>query len=129
MTLVEIFSIIFIHFVADFICQDEEWALGKSKRFEPLITHTVVYSAVWLWIGLAFMFNGIFKPLDVAAFTFITLVSHTITDYFTSRLVAEKFAKKELGSTVPNFGAFTYIGGDQVLHMFQLFATYYFLMK
>lgn len=31
MNLIEIFSIILIHWFADFVMQDEKWALGKSK--------------------------------------------------------------------------------------------------
>ena len=31
LTLYEIFAILFIHWVADFIFQDEKWALGKAR--------------------------------------------------------------------------------------------------
>jgi hypothetical protein len=58
----------------------------------------------------------------------ITFVAHTVTDYFTSKAVSKKFAKNELGSSVPNFGAFSYIGFDQVLHYVQLILTWEFLI-
>jgi hypothetical protein len=64
-------------------------------------------------------------------FTFlgITFISHFITDYITSRIVKRKFENNEYGSPIPNFGAFSIIGFDQVLHYTQLFLTYQFLIN
>ncbi len=136
MSLVEIFSIIIIHFVADFIMQDERWALNKSKNWDALLMHTITYTSVWLVIALIIDVytnqttnDWYFDTLDVQLFLLITFVCHTITDYFTSRIVSKKFAEGKYGSAIPNFGAFTLIGGDQVLHYIQLFATYYYLIK
>ena len=42
------FIIIVIHFIADFICQDEKWALGKSKNWSDLLSHTFTYSCIWI---------------------------------------------------------------------------------
>jgi hypothetical protein len=136
MSLVEIFSIIIIHFVADFILQDEKWALGKSKNWKDLLTHTFVYSMIW-WIPILIMALSHQSSNELidetmnkgALFILITFIAHTITDYFTSRIVSKKFAEGKYGSAIPNFGAFTLIGGDQVLHYIQLFATYYYLIK
>ena len=50
MTLIEIFSIIIIHWIADFIFQDEKWALGKSKNWSDLLKHTFTYSFIWFFI-------------------------------------------------------------------------------
>jgi len=128
-TLTEIFTIIIIHWFADFLMQDEKWALGKSKNWNDLINHTITYSIMWLCIGILisfFKYDIIFK---VFYFSFITFIFHTITDYFTSRIVSKKFANKEYGSSIPNFGGFTIIGIDQVLHYIQLFTTYYYLKK
>lgn len=136
MSLVEIFSIIIIHFIADFIMQDERWALNKSKNWDALLMHTITYTSVWLVIALIIDVytnqttnDWYFDTLDVQLFLLITFVCHTITDYFTSRIVSKKFAEGKYGSAIPNFGAFTLIGGDQVLHYIQLFATYYYLIK
>ena len=62
---------------------------------------------------------------QVFGFLGITFIFHTITDYFTSRIVSKKFEEGNVGSAPPNFGAFTIIGIDQVLHYIQLFTTYY----
>lgn len=126
MTLIEIFAIIMIHWIADFIFQDEKWALGKSKNWGDLISHTFVYTLTWT----PFILLGAWQlgySIKMMWFIPITFVAHTITDYFTSRIVSKKFANKEYGSPIPNFGAFTIIGFDQVLHYIQLFLTYYLL--
>lgn len=136
MTLTVILSIIFIHWVADFIFQAEEWATNKSKSLGSLLMHTMTYSVVIWFLAGGFLFS---KPCDISAFGIcvdipklfafagITFVAHTITDYFTSKIVSRKFANQEYGSPIPNFGAFTVIGFDQVLHYVQLFLTYHFL--
>ena len=121
MTLLEIFTIIIVHWIADFVFQDEKWALGKSKNWIDLLTHTTMYSLFW-FVML------IFLPFNLTlVFWFSTFIFHTITDYFTSRIVAKRFENKYYGSPIPNFGAFTIIGIDQVLHYIQLFITFYLL--
>jgi hypothetical protein len=121
--LVIVLTIIAIHWIADFVCQAEEWATNKSKNNAALVRHTAMYSLIWFW-GCHLLFSNL---LDVLAFVGITFVAHTITDYITSRIVSRKFANKEFGSPIPNTGAFTVIGFDQVLHYIQLFGTYYLL--
>lgn len=141
LTLTEIFTIIIVHWFADFLMQDEKWALGKSKNWKDLLNHTFTYSFIWLFIG-GLIYLQHFKPyngglelnyenyvLPGLLFVIITLIAHTITDYFTSRIVSKKFAKGEYGSSIPNTGAFTIIGIDQVLHYIQLFTTYYYLKQ
>lgn len=119
-----IFCIVLMHWVADFIFQDEAWALGKSKALSPLLKHTATYSI--LWFPLIWSLQDIYGAL---LFVGITFAAHTFTDYFTSKVVSKKFAAGKYGSPIPNFGAFTLIGGDQVLHYAQLFGTYYLLFN
>ena len=115
--------IIVMHWIADFIFQAEKWSLGKSKTWSPLLKHTATYSSLWLipvWIMTGELIGSL-------AFVVITFIAHTITDYFTSRVVSKKFAKGYYGSPIPNFGAFSTIGFDQVLHYVQLILTWYLL--
>ena len=117
----EVLFILYVHYVADFIFQDEKWALGKSKNWKDLLSHTVVYSMIWFLVAW---------KLDLMAtflFVGITFVLHTATDYITSRIVSKKFAEKKIGSAIPNFGAFSIIGFDQIIHYSQLFLTYLLL--
>lgn len=131
MNLIEIFSIIIIHWFADFVMQDEKWALGKSKNWNDLLKHAIMYTSIW-WIGIMILFIFYSNSLPITGtqvfgFLGITFIAHTITDYFTSRIVSKKFANNHYGSSIPNFGAFTIIGIDQILHYMQLFITYYSL--
>lgn len=126
MTYLEIMFIILGHFIADFICQAEQWAVNKSKSNDALIDHTVTYSLVF---GAFFLFFISHDFVKVVTFITVTFICHTITDYITSRIVSKKFARKEFGSPIPNFGAFTMIGFDQVLHYAQLFLTFILLKQ
>lgn len=127
LSLFEVFSIIFIHWVADFILQTDKQAKGKSKNWGDLLEHTIIYSTVWVFaICLLFGYEIHNKTYlwyfwSSLAFAFITFISHTITDYYTSRLNSKLWAKGD----VHNF--FVSIGFDQVLHYIQLFTTYYIL--
>lgn len=115
-TITEVLVILFIHWIADFILQTDKQAKGKSKNWGDLLSHTASYSLVWLPIML-FMLT----PINVILFTSITLVAHTITDYFTSRLNSKLWAEGK----VHNF--FVSVGFDQFLHYAQLLITYQLL--
>lgn len=140
LNLIEIFSIIMIHWVADFVLQTDKMAKGKSKNWKDLLSHTTVYSLVW-FIPFILMYMKDFHPhrnpplLEkdlifynngfplLCLFVLITFICHTITDYFTSRLNSKLWAKGE----VHNF--FVSVGFDQVLHYVQLFLTYALLKQ
>ena len=126
MTLIEIFSIIIIHWIADFIMQSDYDAKNKSKFFHALFSHTITYSSCWFVIILLFGYINKTQTtewyvLNTLFFVGITFVCHTITDYFTSRLNSKLWAKGD----VHNF--FVSVGFDQVLHYVQLFLTYQLL--
>jgi hypothetical protein len=129
------FIIVCVHFVADFIFQAEEWALNKSKNNKALFSHVLTYSTFWLFGSCLLL--GYARPHESTEwyvyssilFFLLTFCCHFITDYITSRIVSKKFANKHLGSSIPNFGAFTMIGFDQVLHYGQLFLTFHLLTK
>ena len=129
------YLIIVIHFIADFIFQAEEWATNKSKSNVALFHHVRVYSTFWVFASCLML--GYARPgettqwyvINSFLFAVITFVAHFITDYITSRIVSKRFADKYYGSPIPNFGAFTVIGFDQVLHYTQLFLTFYLLIN
>jgi hypothetical protein len=120
-SLYEILGILLIHWFADFVLQTDEQAKGKSKEWKPLLQHVANYSSVWMLIGsIVFPFNQV---INLIYFTLITFITHTITDYFTSRLNSKLWGENK----VHNF--FVSIGFDQWLHYLQLFLTYYLLIK
>lgn len=119
--------IIIIHYIADFIFQAEEWAINKSKSLGSLLSHTLTYSLVTLILSL-FLLH--FKyGVTLLLYTGINFISHTIIDFVTSKIVSKKFENNQLGSDIPNLGAFSVIGFDQVLHYTTLFISYYLLTK
>ncbi|NDA78911.1 MAG: DUF3307 domain-containing protein [Actinobacteria bacterium] len=127
------FLVICVHYVADFIFQAEKWATTKSKSNLSLLSHVSVYSTLWILPSYAILAN--LRPgesrewylYSTILFFILTFLSHFITDYITSRIVSEKFSSGKYGSPIPNFGAFSIIGLDQVLHYAQLFTTLYLL--
>ena len=86
-------------------------------------------------VGIVYMFfniiwedgymeqNGTLLKNCMVYFPLITFITHTITDYFTSRLNSRLWAKGD----VHNF--FVSVGFDQVLHYVQLFLTYQILFN
>jgi hypothetical protein len=131
------FILIFVHYIADFMFQTENQALGKSTSLKQLVSHTLTYTAVFyvvfsLWCGYQNHIGHITVQdlgwtIKVFLFFPITFVCHTIIDFFTSKITSKKFKNKEFYTGIPNFGAFSIIGLDQVIHYATLFATYYFV--
>lgn len=127
-----ILSILFVHFVSDFILQTQDQATNKSTSNKYLVTHVFNYSLLTsiFWIiffkcVLAFPLvakipAGKINAVDVFIITFIL---HFLTDYFTSRLT------KKLWEQERTHDFFVAIGFDQLLHFTQLFLMYYFLIK
>lgn len=112
--------IIMIHWLADFVMQRGDWAKEKSIALKPLLKHTIMYSLVWAFC----LFTLILPVKGIIIFTLITFITHTLTDYLTSKWVQRKFKRNDLGDGLPNTGAFTIIGADQVFHYVQLFITF-----
>lgn len=123
MSLLAICTIVITHWIADFIFQDEQWAVNKSKNIPALLKHTFTYSILWFVPMLLFL-----SVPAALVFVLITFLFHTITDYYTSKVVSARFANNHYGSSIPNLGAFSMIGLDQVLHYLQLFILFYLLI-
>ena len=150
-------ALVCIHWVTDFVLQDEQWAINKWTSFKALVSHTLMYSLSFgLFLGIFLFFkqgyvtgfqtylypvleflsyNQGFKPslllvyVPLLIFVGITFVLHTLTDFLTSKVVHGLFENKKFGSPIPNLGAFSAIGFDQVLHYIQLVLTYYLCFR
>ena len=131
MGLTEIFIILFIHWIADFVVQTHWQAQNKSKNNIALLYHISTYTLTWF---VSFSFYTIYLYIQISGlpgelgfdttilwFFPITFVSHFITDYFTSRLNSYLYKKGD----IHNF--FVSVGFDQILHYLQLFLTYHLL--
>lgn len=93
MSLIEIFSITLIHWFADFVLQTDKQAKGKSKDNYELISHTLIYSVVFFFIGIMYCILFNIPYINAFYFYLITFVFHTITDYYTSRLNSKLWAE------------------------------------
>lgn len=96
-----IISILFVHWIADFVLQTDAEAQGKSKSWYWLLLHTSKYSAVWVFASCIMIGKTCpdltWQDYVVYSFAFggITFFAHTITDYFTSRLNARLWEQKK----------------------------------
>jgi hypothetical protein len=126
-----------IHFVGDFLLQNNWMALNKSKKLEALTVHCLIYSACFLFLGWRFAIT--------------TFWLHFITDFFTSRITSKFWFMPEAPLTTKllhkNFGDnisssyvvvdvdwgkrhwfFVMIGADQLIHLACLVYTWQLLI-
>lgn len=118
MNLTILLLILFIHWVADFVCQSHEMSIKKSKSNWWLSYHVSVYTLV-TFLSYLLLFGHV-NMIQVAGITFIT---HWITDYFTSRWTSKLYAKGD----IHNF--FVVVGLDQFIHYATLLLTYKYLIN
>jgi hypothetical protein len=117
--MITILIILFLHWVADFVMQSNKMAVGKSSNWEDLLNHTVLYSCVMTIFSIIYAVAT--ESWGMLFFGPITLICHTATDYFTSRLNAKLWQKEK------RWEFFVSIGFDQYLHYVQLLLSFYFL--
>lgn len=99
-----IYLVIWIHWLADFVCQTDKMAKGKSKSNKWLSFHILTYTMI-----LLIPFGPRYALVNGAV--------HFCVDYITSRITSKLWAKGQ----VHNF--FVVIGIDQAIHMTCLIYT------
>lgn len=134
-----------LHFVGDFLLQSDWMALNKSKSWDALLMHALVYVVPFtVWFMLT---ND--SPAAVK-FLAVTLVAHFLTDAVTSRWTSRLwFIETTMAGSMTRYPndestrAMTYfvdvkptrhwffvvIGLDQLLHAWQLGLTYWWLVR
>lgn len=131
------FILLLIHYIGDFLLQDEKTARNKSTDHVVLLKHSINYTLVYfLFFGLWCAYQNHFGSTTVLdmgwelktwLFFPIIFLTHFMTDLISSRIVKKKFDNLEFYSPIPNLGAFSIIGLDQLIHFGTLFLTYYAL--
>lgn len=120
-----IIGLLITHYIADFVCQTDWMATNKSKSKGPLFVHCLVYTL--LFIPFAILALPVAYILWFLIFTFCL---HMYIDSITSKITSRLSAQGKYGSkTIPNFGMFSVIGFDQLLHYLSLIGTYYFFLN
>ncbi|RUP42182.1 MAG: DUF3307 domain-containing protein [Acinetobacter sp.] len=111
------------HWVADFLCQTDWMAQNKSKSWRALLLHTFTYSTVMsiLFTGYTTLAGFEFSLMLFFQFWFITFISHTATDYVTSRWTSKLWQQQKV------HWFFVVIGFDQLMHYTQLLLTFKWL--
>jgi len=118
-----------LHWIGDFIFQSRYEANNKHKELDALLSHTVNYSLIYLAL------IPILGIIDVVLFIMITLLFHTVQDFFTSKLNSFLYSSRTLYLKLnykEDANRFEHmfwisIGLDQLLHFIQLYLTYQLL--
>ena len=97
-------SLIWLHFVADFVLQNDWMAINKSKSWTAMLAHCCIYGAVFSAFG--FLYGLVNASL------------HLLVDSASSRITSILYKKGE------RHWFFVVIGADQALHLSFLVATY-----
>lgn len=97
--------VLFVHLIADFFLQTNWMAQNKSKRFDALYLHILVY---WMTF-LLFTLSPIYAIVNAAI--------HLVVDFFTSRI------NSYLYQYYDRHWFFCGIGVDQFIHSTCLIAT------
>lgn len=111
-------GIVIIHWIADFLLQNDKMALYKSTSLKWLFIHTSVYSIVWFFCCIPIL--GVFNSI---AFALITFLIHSLQDAITSRINSHLYKNDK------RHWFFVCIGLDQVLHYIQLVITINYLLN
>lgn len=124
-----VYWIVLVHFISDFPMQDSSWGAEKWHDSRVLLKHVVTYSLVWFAFLVMYQPTYYSPPVwysfgAVCVFTIVTFITHLLTDYLTSKLMHKFWVEQRFGSAIPNWGFFTFLGIDQLIHMFTLFWTY-----
>jgi len=99
----QVLSVVWLHFISDFILQTDRMAMNKSKSNAWLELHVTVYALPFLWFGWQY-----------AA---VNWVLHFATDWASSRATSKLWQKGE------RHWFFVVIGLDQAIHLTSLVLT------
>lgn len=128
-----VLSILFVHWIADFVVQTDRQAKEKSSNSWQLTRHVFSYTlCFFVAFALFAAYQNHIGHLSASSFGLtpticfffpITFVCHWATDYVTSRVNAMLWRDKRVHLF------FVSIGFDQFLHFSQLLLTIHFLIN
>lgn len=127
----EVSILLFAHYIADFLFQTNWMAKGKSSSLLKLSVHIGTYTLV-LFVCCFFLvlIRHNITIGEIAAFAIISGLFHFAVDFFTSKITSYQYKNNMMGSdTVPNFGFFSTIGADQLLHSLCLIGLYIYMFS
>lgn len=105
------------HLVADWYCQGDWEATNKSRRFDALAYHCLVYVLALAPFALSITAPGPHWGNAFSGFICVNLLAHGIVDAITSRCAAYYYEQQNRSMF------FNTIGTDQAIHMLCLVYT------
>lgn len=128
MGIYDILLIIWAHFVADFILQNDKMAQNKSTSNIWLTNHIMVYSAAMMGIMAPFVYfmdaaSSHVQLLWLLVWVAINGALHWITDWCSSRATSYLWQKGDRH----NF--FVVVGADQAIHLSTMIVTWAWLFS
>lgn len=116
----QIFLLLLIHWIADFICQPTLLANTKYKNFSSLLSHILIYFYMSFYLSIALLS----LPLSfITYFVAFNAAAHLVIDYFTSK-VSHYYADKKNW-----YPFFCVIGFDQFLHTSLLVGSFVYCVE
>ena len=103
-------TLLILHWIADFLLQDDKTAINKSKDVRVLIEHSALYSGIAIIFWAIFIMNDFVIVGKIVLYLFST---HFLVDFFTSKWTAYLYPKSR-------HWFFVVIGLDQLLHQLTL---------
>lgn len=113
-----IILLIWVHFAADFIFQNDKIALNKSSSIKYLALHSIIYGGTFVILA-PYIVNHYWGYMLFLSNTIL----HFIVDFFTSKLTTYLWKEEE------RHWFFVVIGVDQSIHITSLILIYYFYTK
>ena len=116
-----IISLLFFHWIADFIVQTRYQAENKNESEEALFIHCVTYSLVLtmgLFISVIIIKGIILTAIQLSLFYMSIYILHFITDFITSRVTTYYYKTGKMKKF------WVVIGFDQWLHVVQILFIY-----
>ena len=101
--LTTILALIWLHWLADFVLQNDKMAINKSKSFYWLTVHCLIYGCLFNFFGWRF--------------ALVNTVAHFVVDGISSRCTTWLWLKGE------RHWFFVTVGLDQVIHVSILLLT------
>lgn len=116
--------VLFLHYIADFVCQSDRVAKAKSRSWPTLTEHVFIYTAVLfggMWIQQMIFAGGWYVDFIKSStmwcilFALINGAAHFLIDAVTSRLSSYYYVREAIDRHARhNF--WLVIGADQFLH-------------
>lgn len=116
-----VFLILLSHWIADFVCQTDAMAKGKSSDWRQLVMHITAYTTVINLIILIVMFCMLMPPATIAMvilWGYLNGAIHFCVDAVTSRITSKLYS----AGRIHDF--FVVIGFDQLIHTICLLGTW-----